>query len=107
MKIGVCANYDRWGIVAAAGYDYVEGNFSKIARATEEEFEEMKEALADNFGKGLIPKKAGELPLRSHVSFPSRASRSTRLLSSRSTRASRPHLTSRLRRRQDTMRSSR
>lgn len=46
MKIGVCANYDRWGIVAAAGYDYVEGNFSKIARATEEEFEEMKEALA-------------------------------------------------------------
>ena len=46
MKIGVCANYDRWGIIAAAGYDYVEGNFSKIARATEEEFEEMKEALA-------------------------------------------------------------
>lgn len=42
MKIGVCANYDRWGIVAAAGYDYVEGNFSKIAMATDEEFDEMK-----------------------------------------------------------------
>ena len=46
MKIGVCSNYDRWGIVAAAGYDYVEGNFSKIARATEDEFEVMKAALA-------------------------------------------------------------
>ncbi len=45
MKIGVCANYDRWGIVAAAGYDYVEGNFSKIAMATDEEFEEMMRAL--------------------------------------------------------------
>ena len=46
MKIGVCSNYDRWGIVAAAGYDYVEGNFSKIAMATDEDFEEMKKALA-------------------------------------------------------------
>lgn len=45
MRIGVCANYDRWGIVAAAGYDYVEGNFSKIARASDEEFEDMKKAL--------------------------------------------------------------
>ena len=42
MKIGVCSSHDRWGIVAAAGYDYVEGNFSKIALATDEEFEEMK-----------------------------------------------------------------
>ena len=48
MKIGVCSNYDRWGIVAAAGYDYVEGNFSKIAMATDEEFEVMKKALADS-----------------------------------------------------------
>ena len=48
MKIGVCCNYDRWGIVAAAGYDYVEGNFSKIARASDEEFEEMKKALASS-----------------------------------------------------------
>ncbi len=45
MKIGVCCNYDRWGIVADAGYDYVEGNFSKIAKATDEEFDEMKRAL--------------------------------------------------------------
>ena len=46
MRIGVCASPDRWGNVAAAGYDYVEGNFSKIAMATDEEFEEMKSALA-------------------------------------------------------------
>ncbi len=45
MKIGVCCNYDRWGIVADAGYDYVEGNFSKIAKATDEEFDAMKRAL--------------------------------------------------------------
>ena len=45
MKIGVCCNYDRWGIVAEAGYDYVEGNFSKIAKATDEEFDAMKRAL--------------------------------------------------------------
>ena len=45
MKIGVCCSHDRWGIVAAAGYDYVEGNFSKIARASDEEFEDMKKAL--------------------------------------------------------------
>ena len=45
MKIGVCCNYDRWGIVAEAGYDYVEGNFSKITKATDEEFDAMKRAL--------------------------------------------------------------
>ena len=45
MKIGVCCSHDRWGIVAAAGYDYVEGNFSKIARASDVEFEDMKKAL--------------------------------------------------------------
>lgn len=48
MKFGVCANYDRWAIVAAAGYDYVEGSFSKIAAATNEEFESIKKALADS-----------------------------------------------------------
>jgi sugar phosphate isomerase/epimerase len=48
MKIGVCCSHDRWGIVSAAGYDYVEGNFSKIARASDEEFEDMKKALADS-----------------------------------------------------------
>lgn len=42
MRIGVCATHDRWGIVAAAGYDYVEGNFSKIAMASDEKFDEMK-----------------------------------------------------------------
>ena len=45
MKIGICANYDRWEAIAAAGYDYIEGNFSKIVRATDEEFEEMKRIL--------------------------------------------------------------
>jgi sugar phosphate isomerase/epimerase len=45
MKIGVCCNYDRWSIVADTGYDYVEGNFSKIAKATDEEFDAMKRAL--------------------------------------------------------------
>ena len=45
MRIGVCATHDRWGIVSAAGYDYVEGNFSKIAMASDEEFDEMKKAL--------------------------------------------------------------
>lgn len=47
MRIGVCASPDRWGMVAAAGYDYVEGSFSKITLATDEEFEKMKSALAD------------------------------------------------------------
>lgn len=45
MRIGVCSSHDRWAAVAAAGYDYVEGNFSKIARASEEEFAEMKKIL--------------------------------------------------------------
>ncbi len=48
MKIGVCSSHDRWGIVAAAGYDYVEGNFSKIAMASDEEFEEMKQMRAES-----------------------------------------------------------
>ena len=46
MRIGVCASHDRWAAVAAAGYDYVEGNFSKIARATDEVFKEMRAAQA-------------------------------------------------------------
>ncbi len=45
MRIGVCSSHDRLGIVAAAGYDYLEGNFSKIALASDEKFEEMKKAL--------------------------------------------------------------
>lgn len=48
MRIGVCASHDRWGIVAEAGYDYVEGNFSKIALASDEEFEEMKKMRAES-----------------------------------------------------------
>ena len=44
MRIGVCATHDRWGIVSAAGYDYVEGNFSKIATASDAGFEEMMAA---------------------------------------------------------------
>ena len=46
MRIGVCASPDRWGMVAAAGYDYVEGNFSKIAMATDEEFDGFEAVLA-------------------------------------------------------------
>ena len=45
MKIGICANSDRWSIIADAGYDYVEGNFSKIAMASDEAFDEMKKIL--------------------------------------------------------------
>ncbi len=48
MKIGVCANYDRWGIISVAGYDYVEGNFSKITLASDGEFEEMKRMRAES-----------------------------------------------------------
>lgn len=48
MKIGVCSSHDRWGIVAAAGYDYVEGNFSKITLASDGEFEEMKKMRAES-----------------------------------------------------------
>lgn len=48
MKIGVCSSHDRWGIVAAGGYDYVEGNFAKITMATDEEFEEMKKMRAES-----------------------------------------------------------
>lgn len=48
MRIGVCSSHDRWGIVAAAGYDYVEGNFAKITLATDEEFEEMKRMSAES-----------------------------------------------------------
>ena len=44
MRIGVCATHDRWGIIAAAGYDYIEGNFSKIVLASDEEFNDMKKA---------------------------------------------------------------
>lgn len=45
MKIGVSCPHECWGTAAAVGYDYVEGNFSTIAHASDEEFEEMKKAL--------------------------------------------------------------
>ena len=48
MRIGVCASPERWKIVADAGYDYVEGSFSKIALASDEEFEEMKKTRAES-----------------------------------------------------------
>ncbi|MBR4072571.1 MAG: sugar phosphate isomerase/epimerase [Clostridia bacterium] len=48
MRIGVCANYDRWGIVASVGYDYVEGDFSNIACARDEDFEKMKKACSSS-----------------------------------------------------------
>lgn len=49
MRIGVCASHDKWNIVAKAGYDYVEANFSKIVQASDEEFEEMKR-IKDEIG---------------------------------------------------------
>ncbi len=48
MRIGVCATHDRWGIVAEAGYDYVEGSFSKIAMASDEKFDDMKRMRAES-----------------------------------------------------------
>ena len=43
MKIGVCAtNYKDWPSVAKYGYDFIEYAFVLLAKATDEEFEDMK-----------------------------------------------------------------
>lgn len=42
MKIGVCTNdYKNWSVIGSSGYDYIEGNLSKIASATDEEYADM------------------------------------------------------------------
>ncbi|MBO5882885.1 MAG: sugar phosphate isomerase/epimerase [Clostridia bacterium] len=42
MKIGVCSSYVNWRSIADVGYDYIEGNMTEIATATDEEFEEIR-----------------------------------------------------------------
>ena len=42
MKIGVCASFNDWRVIAEAGYDYIDGNLTEIATATDEKFEEMR-----------------------------------------------------------------
>ena len=45
MRIGCCyAKPEMWSNIAKLGYDYIEGNFSSIARASDEEFEAIKAA---------------------------------------------------------------
>ena len=38
MKIGVCGGIDRIAATADAGFDYIEGNFTSIARWSDEEY---------------------------------------------------------------------
>lgn len=46
MKFGVCGNLSRVPAMQAAGYDYVELNFSTLAMMSEEEFVALREELA-------------------------------------------------------------
>ena len=47
MKMGLCAtNYKDWPTVAKYGYDYIEYAFVLLAKATDEEFEDMKAVYA-------------------------------------------------------------
>ncbi len=46
MKIGVCGGIDRIHATADAGFDYIEGNFSSIARCDDEEFFNFNNELA-------------------------------------------------------------
>jgi len=46
MKIGLCASADHAAAAKAAGCDYIELNFTTVARMDEETFEETKAALA-------------------------------------------------------------
>jgi len=42
MKIGVCAGTcDKWRVVAASDYDYIEGHLGNIMAASDEEYAEM------------------------------------------------------------------
>ena len=47
MKMGLCAtNYKDWPTVAKYGYDFIEYAFVLLAKATDEEFEDMKAVYA-------------------------------------------------------------
>ena len=46
MKFGVCGNLSRLPVIKAAGYDYIEMNFSNLALMSEEDFVKTREALA-------------------------------------------------------------
>lgn len=45
MRIGICSVINEWKTMAEIGFDYVETNFSRIVRLTDEEFEEAKQSL--------------------------------------------------------------
>lgn len=45
MRFGVCTKLDNLPLVAAAGYDYYEGNLNQLAAMSEEEFETARTAL--------------------------------------------------------------
>ena len=47
MKFGVCGNLSRLPVIKAAGYDYIEMNFSNLALMSEEDFVKTREALVD------------------------------------------------------------
>ncbi len=48
MKIGVCSSDPKqFKHIADCGYDYIEMNFALIARASDEEFAEMKAGIAE------------------------------------------------------------
>ena len=48
MRIGACSQISEWKMIADIGYDYVETNFSRIVRLTDEEFEDAKRQLAES-----------------------------------------------------------
>ena len=48
MRIGSCSLINEWKMIADIGYDYVETNFSRIVRLTDEEFEDAKLQLAES-----------------------------------------------------------
>ncbi|MBQ7089501.1 MAG: sugar phosphate isomerase/epimerase [Clostridia bacterium] len=45
MRFGVCTKFENLPFVAAAGYDYFEGNLNKLAAMSEEESEAARAAL--------------------------------------------------------------
>ena len=46
MKFGVCGGMNRLPSIIEAGYDYIELNFSSLAKMSEEEFVALREELA-------------------------------------------------------------
>ncbi len=45
IKLGVCTDFANIGKVAAAGFDYLEGNLTKIATMSDEEYEKLVELV--------------------------------------------------------------